>query len=465
MSVEVEGKVYRNLPEQVEENANNIQWLLETIRNFGNVMRYCGSVATYDDLPTENNKVGDVYNVLDTGNNYAWDGEGWDEISSIVDLSGYVTKINCPLPEYQFNTENIISTIEQYGLANKAIIVNTPSHKMIVYITERLNVYSVSGYELRMSAYIGFQVQPTSIWAVIPSQFMVFEYQMKEYSKRYLGTYVGNESEFSTEMNVGDIIVESTGGQFLINEIEFDANNELTKVILVGLEDNGNPVVHKFENGGWSTSNYINANFVDLTSAQTISALKTFLDGIGIGTDAQCKIERILNNLVITSYGNLILAVQPSGTVDPSRNNIDIGRGLSFRDVYVSRYLTDRINHVAIAEIGKKLLSIESQRHLTTGEAKQCVGGIQVQSDYFLNLGGGVLLKNPYITGMQVTATNIDITAIGLNPSSQMIFHKARLSINSSDDNAAVTESNIVTSSLEDMSNLIAYAKAQGWIS
>ena len=102
---------------------------------------------------------------------------------------------------------------------------------------------------------------------------------------------------------------------------------------------------------------------------------------------------------------------------------------------------------------------------MTTGEAKQCVGGIQVQSDYFLNLGGGVLLKNPYITGMQVTATNIDITAIGLNPSSQMIFHKARLSINSSDDNAAVTESNIVTSSLEDMSNLIAYAKAQGWIS
>ena len=286
MAIEVEGKTYRNLPEQVEENANNIQWLLETIRNFGNVMRYCGSVATYDDLPTEDNKIGDVWNVLDTGNNYAWDGEGWDEISSIVDLSGYVTKINSPLPEYQFNTENIISTIEQYGLENKNIIVNTPNHRMIVYISKRFNTYLVNGYELGMNAYIGFQVQPTSIWDMIPTQNVVVDYQLENFSKRYIGTYVGNEIEFNTQMNVGDIIVESTGGQFLINEIAFDSDNNLTKVILVGLEDNGNPVVHKFENGTWSSSNY-----VDNAISSINSGLMNVINASGIGSDGTLSIE------------------------------------------------------------------------------------------------------------------------------------------------------------------------------
>ena len=92
MAIEIDGKVYRNMPEQVEENANNIQYLLDLLASEGNIMRYKGSVDTYDDLPTEDNKVGDVWNILDTGSNYAWDGEAWDEIGSTVDLSGYVQK-------------------------------------------------------------------------------------------------------------------------------------------------------------------------------------------------------------------------------------------------------------------------------------------------------------------------------------------------------------------------------------
>lgn len=91
MAIEVDGKIYRNLPEQVEENANQIEDLKTLFSTLGTVMVYKGSVATYADLPTEDQKIGDVYNVIDTGNNYAWDGEGWDEIGSSVDLSNLVT--------------------------------------------------------------------------------------------------------------------------------------------------------------------------------------------------------------------------------------------------------------------------------------------------------------------------------------------------------------------------------------
>lgn len=53
-------------------------------------MTYKGSVATYGDLPKTGNKTGDIWNVTDTGKNYAWDGTGWDDFGDFVDLTNYV---------------------------------------------------------------------------------------------------------------------------------------------------------------------------------------------------------------------------------------------------------------------------------------------------------------------------------------------------------------------------------------
>lgn len=53
-------------------------------------LRYKGSVATEADLP-EDAEIGDVYNVEDTGANYAWNGTAWDNLGSSVDLSSYLT--------------------------------------------------------------------------------------------------------------------------------------------------------------------------------------------------------------------------------------------------------------------------------------------------------------------------------------------------------------------------------------
>lgn len=52
-------------------------------------MHYKGSVATYADLPSSDNAVGDFYNVTATGANYAWTGSAWDETGQIIDLSPY----------------------------------------------------------------------------------------------------------------------------------------------------------------------------------------------------------------------------------------------------------------------------------------------------------------------------------------------------------------------------------------
>ena len=56
-----------------------------------NVYQYKGTVANYASLPTSNLVAGYVYNVTDTGMNYAWTGSAWDALGWIVDLSPYLT--------------------------------------------------------------------------------------------------------------------------------------------------------------------------------------------------------------------------------------------------------------------------------------------------------------------------------------------------------------------------------------
>ena len=57
------------------------------------VFRYKGSVPTYTDLTALTGMtVGDVYNVTNTGDNYAWTGTLWDKLAGEIDLTAYLTK-------------------------------------------------------------------------------------------------------------------------------------------------------------------------------------------------------------------------------------------------------------------------------------------------------------------------------------------------------------------------------------
>ena len=64
----------------------------EVEARLSSVYKFKGSVPTIDHLPLENNVIGDVYNVEDTGANYAWDGDKWDKLSETIDLTPYALK-------------------------------------------------------------------------------------------------------------------------------------------------------------------------------------------------------------------------------------------------------------------------------------------------------------------------------------------------------------------------------------
>ena len=59
-------------------------------------MRFKGNVDTYDDLPSTGQSHGDMWNVLDTGDNYAWNSDTnvWDNLAGIINLADYAKTID-----------------------------------------------------------------------------------------------------------------------------------------------------------------------------------------------------------------------------------------------------------------------------------------------------------------------------------------------------------------------------------
>ena len=66
------------------QTSSEVQGAISTA--ISSVYRYKGAVANQEALPKSDQTVGDVYNVTDTGMNYAWDGTKWDALGSVTTL-------------------------------------------------------------------------------------------------------------------------------------------------------------------------------------------------------------------------------------------------------------------------------------------------------------------------------------------------------------------------------------------
>ena len=77
--------------EQADLAKQQVQLAKDEVAKISNVYKFKGSVANFESLPN-NASNGDVYDVLDTGVNYAWTGTEWDSLGGAlnVDVSGVV---------------------------------------------------------------------------------------------------------------------------------------------------------------------------------------------------------------------------------------------------------------------------------------------------------------------------------------------------------------------------------------
>ena len=103
------------------------------------VYQYKGSVATYANLPTTGQKVGDVWNVetadpdhgIKAGDNVAWDGAQWDILGGNHDLSGYaqLNAANTFTAANTFNSNIVVRTATAAGSAGIITLGEKPSSR------------------------------------------------------------------------------------------------------------------------------------------------------------------------------------------------------------------------------------------------------------------------------------------------------------------------------------------------
>lgn len=159
------------------------------------VYQYKGSVATYADLPTTGQKVGDVWNVetadpdhgIKAGDNVAWDGAQWDILGGNHDLSGYaqLNSANTFTALNTFRANIIVSNGTAAGSQGQIVLGVKPSTatvqaNIIASITGALNYIATesTGHYFK----IGNNTASTSI-TTNESETAIFSHNAFEFAR------------------------------------------------------------------------------------------------------------------------------------------------------------------------------------------------------------------------------------------------------------------------------------------
>lgn len=109
---------------------------------YGDSLRYKGTVANEQALPQNGqNQKGDVYNVTDTGANFAWDGTRWDKLSE--NLEGFAKQtdyesLNTSFTQHKQNKDENLKHVTDTDLQKLTSIEIFTQEKIKESITEKL---------------------------------------------------------------------------------------------------------------------------------------------------------------------------------------------------------------------------------------------------------------------------------------------------------------------------------------
>jgi hypothetical protein len=261
-----------------EADVNNPHKVTAEQLGLTTVYQYKGSVATYADLPTTGQKVGDVWNVetadpdhgIKAGDNVAWDGAQWDILGGNHDLSGYA----------QLNSANTFTALNTFR-ANIAVSNGTAagSQGQVIFgvkpstATVQANIISSSTGALKYIATentghyfrIGNNTASTSI-TTNDGESAIFSHNAFEFARVTnvgVARWLGNANT-ATKLETARTI----------NGVAFDGTKDIT------IEASG---------------------YAQLNSANTFTALNTFRANIAVS-----------NGTAAGSQGQVIFGVKPS---------------------------------------------------------------------------------------------------------------------------------------------------------
>ena len=101
---------------------------VEVDAKVASVYTYKGTIADYATLLTLTNmQVGDVYNLISTGENYSWTGSAWEPLAGTIDLSAYLEKTEAATI---YETKSNVAALQVTTNANTSAIVDIQNSQL-----------------------------------------------------------------------------------------------------------------------------------------------------------------------------------------------------------------------------------------------------------------------------------------------------------------------------------------------
>lgn len=305
------------------------------------VYQYKGSVATYADLPTTGQKVGDVWNVetadpdhgIKAGDNVAWDGAQWDILGGNHDLSGYaqLNLANTFTALNSFRANITVSSGTTAGSQGKIFLGNKPQSatvqaKIISSTTGALNYIATENTGHYFN--IGNNTASTSI-TTNESETAIFSHNAFEFARitnvgvaKWLGN-ANTASKLETARTINgvafdgteDITIEVGGGGGDVTaagDNNFTGTNTFNKPITVrdgALAGIGGTITLGMKPNSATTQAKINSA---ATGAMYYTATEGLAHFFNVGTAAVATIGGTATTATLDFLDNIILKYSTS---------------------------------------------------------------------------------------------------------------------------------------------------------
>ena len=287
-----------NIKVVADDLANNYYNKSQVDSKFTSVYIFKGSVDTIEDLPTEGNVIGDVWNVRKNDINYAWTSEGWDALGGTAELASLTA--NGLMSKEDFAK---LQGIEAGAQVNK-----------IETITKRVKLNVVNkNVTIPEDIAIGPN-EPTNEEIIWMDTDEDYDFTFDGYSKvdadaRFVHQVEGKDLSTNDYSNADKNKVDNLNSYVTSGSFIQDANNA---AITLNIKD---PVTDN------NSNQVLTINKATTTTAGVMSAAdKTKLDGLSNYDDSTITqdITNIkankLETIEVTGTGNVITTVTKNGT-------------------------------------------------------------------------------------------------------------------------------------------------------
>jgi hypothetical protein len=281
-----------------DDLANNYYNKSQVDSKFTSVYIFKGSVDSVEDLPTEGNVIGDVWNVRKNDTNYAWTSEGWDALGGTAELASLTA--NGLMSKEDFAK---LQGIEAGAQVNK-----------IETITKRVELNVVNkNVTIPEDVAIGPN-EPTNDEIIWMDTDEDYDFTFDGYSKvdadaRFVHQVQGKDLSTNDYSNADKNKVDNLNSYVTSGSFTQDANNA---AITLNIKD---PVTDN------NSNQVLTINKATSTTAGVMSAAdKTKLDGLSNYDDSTITqdITNIkankLETIEVTGTGNVITTATKNGT-------------------------------------------------------------------------------------------------------------------------------------------------------